>query len=149
MAINGIAHSFEDINIILMGQKIGGIEGCNYDDTEDDPDAIYAPGSRQPVGMGLGQGKLVDLKLEMREDAFQAFAAPAKAANKSVRDYWPFAVVVSYADKMQDGVFIASQVNAINTDVIDKCKVVSVSKPNRRADKVLMRTLSLKGVRVR
>jgi hypothetical protein len=148
LAINGITHSFEDVSIIIMGMKIGGIESCDYDDSEDDPEAVYDQGSREPVGMGLGDTQLVDITLEMREDAFTEFAAPAKAVGKSVRDYWPFPIVVAYADKEQDGVFVASKQSALHMDTLDQCKVVSISKPNKRGDKKLIRTFKLKGLKV-
>ena len=143
-AINGVVHSWDSVSIRLNGQVIGGIESITYDIGEDDPEAIFDQGSREIVGFGLGPRKLVEVTVEMREDAYQQFEAPAKDAGKTILDYWPFPIVVSYADHVKDGDFITLQASALHTDTIDQCKVVSVSKPNKQGDKKLMRTLKLK-----
>ena len=147
MAVQGITYSYEDISLVVMGMKINA-EAISYDDTEDDPEAVYGAGSRIPIGMGLGQAQLVDITLDMLESEYQTFAAPAKARRTTPKAYWPFPIVVSYADKVQDGFFIGSELNALHIDTIDKCKVVSISKPNRRGDKTLVRSLKLKGLTV-
>jgi hypothetical protein len=143
-AINGVVHSWDSVAIKIMGKRIGGIERIDYDITEDDPEPVLNQGSREVVGMGFGSRQLSDVTVEMREDAYQEFEGPARDAGKTVLDYWPFPIVISYADHVKDGDFIKLQASAIHTDTLDQCKVSSVSKPNKQGDKKITRTLTIK-----
>jgi hypothetical protein len=145
--VNGT--SYDDVSIMIAGMKIGGIDAINYTDSEEDPEPIYDQGSREVVGMGLGSDQLVDVTIEFQKRGWDEFSAPAKAAGKSVREYWPFTVTVAYANKVAAGLFIASVLNVINIDTISNCKVVNVDQPHRRGDKITTVTVTLRGTEVR
>jgi hypothetical protein len=132
------------VNVRIMGLVIGGIESIDYDASEGEAQAVYNQGSREVAGFALGAKQLVNVTVTMREDAFQKFATPAKAAGKTVLDYWPFPITVTYADYVKDGDYIDLQKSAINTDTLDQCKVTKVSKPNKKSDRQLVRTLNIK-----
>jgi len=144
--VNGT--SYDDVSTIIAGMKIGGIDKIDYTESEEDPEAIYDQGSREVVGMGLGSDQLVDITIEFQKRAYDEFAAPAKAAGKSPKAYWPFPITVAYANKVADGLFIAKEFNAINIDTLTNCKVTNISKPHSRGDKITKVTVTLKGTNV-
>lgn len=145
--VNGT--SYDDVSTIINGMKIGGVDAINYTDSEEDPEPIYDQGGRGIVGMGLGSDQLVDVTIEFQKRAYDEFAAAAKAAGKTVRDYWPFTITVAYANKVADGLFIATELNAINIDTLINCKVTNVDQPHRRGDKITPVTVTLKATEVR
>jgi len=144
--VNGT--SYDDVTTIIAGMKIGGVDKIDYTVSEEDPEPIYDQGSREVVGMGLGSDQLVDVTIEFQQRAYVEFAAPAKAVGKSPLAYWPFTITVAYANKVADGLFIASVINAINIDTLVNCKVTNISKPHSRGDKTTKVTVTLKGTNV-
>ena len=144
--VNGT--SYDDVTTLIAGMKIGGIDSINYTESEEDPEPIYDQGSREIVGMGLGSEQLVDVTIEFQKRGYDQFAAPAKAAGKSPKAYWPFPITVAYADKVKDGLFIASEFNAMNIDTIINCKVINIEKPRRRGDKISPVTVTIRGTNV-
>jgi hypothetical protein len=147
--INGITHGYDCVTIRIMGRTIGGIEGITYDVSESEPEAIYEQGSREPGGIIVGDKQMVDVTVDMTEAAYQVFESPARTVGKSPLDYWPFTITVSYADHIEQGGFVQLKASALHTDTLDQCKLVSVSKPNKRGDKKLTRSLKLKARAVR
>lgn len=144
--VNGM--SFDDVTTLIAGMKIGGVDSINYTVSEEDPEPIYDQGSREVVGMGLGSEQLVDVVIEFQKRGYDQFAMPAKAIGKSPLAYWPFTITVAYANKVADGLFIASEFNAINIDTITNCKVVNIDQPHRRGDKITTVTVTIKGTTV-
>lgn len=145
--VNGT--SFDDVSTLIAGMKIGGIDSVNYTVSEEDPEPIYDQGSREVVGMGLGSEQLVDVTIEFQKRGYDQFSAPAKAVGKSPMAYWPFTITVAYANKIADGLFIASEFNAINIDTITNCKVINIEQPHVRGDKITKVTVTIKGTNVR
>jgi len=144
--VNGT--SYDDVTTMIAGMKIGGVDKIDYTESEEDPEPIYDQGSREVVGMGLGSDQLVDITIEFQKRAYDEFAAPAKAVGKSPKAYWPFPIVVAYANKVADGLFIASEINARNIDTLVNCKVTNISQPHSRGDKITKVTVTLKGTNV-
>jgi len=144
--VNGT--SYDDVTTIIAGMKIGGVDAINYTVSEEDPEPIYDQGSREVVGMGLGSDQLVDITIEFQKRAFDQFATPAKAVGKSPLAYWPFTITVAYANKVADGLFIASEINAINIDTLTNCTVTNIDQPHSRGDKITKVTVTLRGTNV-
>jgi len=144
--VNGT--SYDDVTTIINGMKIGGLDEINYAFSEEDPEAIFDQGSREVVGMGLGSEQLVDITIVFQKRGYDEFAAPAKAVGKTPLAYWPFTITVAYANKVADGLFIATEINAINVETLTNCKVVNIDQSNRRGDKVKQVTVSLRGTNV-
>lgn len=144
--VNGT--SYDDVTTIIAGMKIGGVDAINYTVSEEDPEPIYDQGSREVVGMGLGSDQLVDITIEFQKRAYDQFATPAKAVGKSPLAYWPFTITVAYANKVADGLFIASEINAINIDTLTNCKVTNIDQPHSRGDKITKVTVTLRGTNV-
>lgn len=144
--VNGT--SYDDVTTLIAGMKIGGINAINYTVSEEDPEPIHDQGSREIVGMGLGSEQFVDVTIEFQKRGYDLFAAPAKAAGKSPMAYWPFTITVGYSNKVENGLFIASEFNAINVDTITNCKVINIDQPHSRGDKITIVTVTIKGTNV-
>lgn len=98
--INGQIHAWEDIKIFLNGVPVAGITDINFNDARE-VEAIYGAGAK-PIGAGLGNYS-VEGDFTLTKDAADLFEAAAKALGKSVYDYKPFQIVVSYDDRNADG----------------------------------------------
>jgi hypothetical protein len=144
--VNGT--SYDDVTTIINGMKIGGVNEINYTFSEEDPEPIYDQGSREIVGMGLGSEQLVDVTIVFQKRGYDEFAAPAKAVGKTPLAYWPFTITVAYANKVADGLFIASVVNVLKIDTLSNCKVTNIDNPNRRGDKIKEITVTLRATKV-
>jgi hypothetical protein len=146
--INGVTHSWDDVDIIVQGRHIKGIERLDYVESEDDPEPVYNMGSREVAAMGLGVKQLVDVTIELREQAWQDLKGIAQALGVSVLDLWPMTIVASYSDKADDGGKITKHASALTTETITHVKFSRVERTQRVGDKVLRRTISGKGIAV-
>ena len=144
--VNGT--SYDDVITIINGMKIGGLDEINYSFAEEDPEPMYDQGSRAIAGMGLGSEQLVDITIVFQKRGYDEFAAPAKAIGKTPLAYWPFTITVAYANKVAAGLFIATEISALNVETLTNCKVVNIDQSNRRGDKIKQVTVTLKGTNV-
>lgn len=115
--INGKVHAWEDIAVYMNGVRIAGITEINFSD-EAEREPIYGAGSK-PIGVKRGNYK-VEGDFTLTKEEADRFEAPARAAGKSVYDYKPFTIVVTYTDVTPDEKtpFVKREVNPLRTEVI-------------------------------
>jgi hypothetical protein len=114
--INGVAYSYADVNVQLLGRTVLGITAISYEDEQDIVDN-YAAG-QFATSRGYGQNKFkASLTLEMKESERLVEAVPTGR----LQDIPPFPITVSYE-------------NAANKIVIHKLLMVQF-KNNKRNTK--------------
>lgn len=114
--INGVAYSWADINIFLLGRTVLGISGISYEEEQDITDN-YGSG-QYATSRGYGQFKFkATLKMEMKEVERLQAAVPSGRLS----DIPPFPITVSY-------------VNVANKTVVHKL-IMCQFKNNKRDTK--------------
>ncbi|MCC3159519.1 hypothetical protein LJ737_19915 [Hymenobacter sp. 15J16-1T3B] len=111
--INGVAHSWADINVQCLGKTIPGITAISYEDEQTKEDN-YGQGSN-PVSRGYGQNKAkASITVEAKEVERLQEAVPTGR----LQDIPPFPVVVAF-------------VNPANKTVIHKLMNCEFTKNSR------------------
>lgn len=90
--VNGQTYGWTDLDVVILGRRIVGIQAINYTD-EQEMESIYGAGNK-PIGIGRGpitfEGSITLLKSEV--EALQA-AVPLSGR---IQEIPPFDIVVHY-----------------------------------------------------
>jgi|JI8StandDraft_2_1071088.scaffolds.fasta_scaffold05048_9 hypothetical protein len=127
--VNGFEYSWEDVNLVLFGKLIEGIEAVDYSVSKSHTN-VYGRGA-DPVAMGRGK-KEYSGRLSILQSEFEAIQARIPAG-KDITDVAPFSVTVSYAPEG----------GAVVTDQLTYVRVSSFQKGMKNGDGNMVIELAL------
>ena len=131
--INGRNYDYEDVKFFLNGIPIG-IDEINYND-EQEWELLHGAGSR-PIAAGRGNYKASGDMTIKRED-FDTLNNIARAAGKTIYDFKPGVIVVSYGAKTisDDSDFVDVEYSPLHTDTIQNFIFTKVDRAVKQNDK--------------
>lgn len=115
--VNGRNYDWEDVQIFLNGVAQPEVVDINYSD-EKERELLYGAGSA-PIGVGNGNYKASG-DITIKRASFDELCAVAKAAGKTIYDFKPFIIVVSFGAKVlnEGSSFVDTTYSPINTDTL-------------------------------
>jgi hypothetical protein len=115
--INGKNYDWEDVVISLSGVPVLEVTEINYSD-EKEAELLYAAGSK-PIGVGKGNYKASG-DITFKRSSFDDLNLVAKAGGKSIYDFKPFPIIVSFGAKTisDDSKFIEVEHSPLHTETL-------------------------------
>lgn len=115
--INGKNYDWEDVKIFLNGVPIADVDEISYTD-EQEFELLYAAGSK-PIAAGRGNYKGSG-DVTLKREAYDELNNIARAAGKTIFDFRPGLIVVSYGAKVisEDSDFIDVSHSPLHTDTL-------------------------------
>lgn len=115
--INGKNYDWEDVKIFLNGVPVADVDEINYTD-EQEFELLYGAGSK-PIAAGRGNYKGSG-DITLKREAYDEINNIARAAGKTIFDFKPGLIVVSYGAKVisDDSDFIGVSYSPLHTDTL-------------------------------
>ena len=122
MAINGAQYAWEDINVVILGRIINGIEEVKYK-VKKDKTAIYGRG-KNPIAFGRSK-KEYDGSISILQSELEALQASVPSG-KDITDLDPFDITISYSYDANPGIIVV--------DILRNCSFMEFEKGMKTGD---------------
>lgn len=132
--IKGENYEWEDVDIHINGILSSHVTEINYTD-EKEREHLYGAGSK-PVAIGSGNYKSSG-DITLKREGFDILNNIARVAGKTIYDFAPFLIVVTYGAKTipEDSEFVSTDKSPLHTETLSNVLFTKTDRGTKQNDK--------------